>query len=121
VSPVDESTRVEGVRKLRQWLNENRKLYNEMRKRLNNQQAVRNILRNLQKACEPILAYNPMNESHVAVFVVARTQCELEGFFKDLDFVDHYEEKQQEMKELTMNQAGSDAAGEHSADPNAPG
>ena len=96
----DENTRLNAVKDMRQWLDQNRALYLEMKKRLDSPKATRQMLLKLRQAMEPILSYNPANEPHVAVFIIAQVGNSLEGFFQDLEFAEHYEEKQEEMKEL---------------------
>lgn len=79
-----------------------------MKKRLDSPKATRQMLLNLRAVCEPILAYSPMNDPHVAVFIVAEAKTNLQGFFQDLEFAEHYEEKLQEIKELKEYEGYSD-------------
>lgn len=66
------------------------------------------MLLNLRAALVDVLAYNPMNEPQVAVYVVARAKTELEGFFKDIDFMETFEEKEKQLKDIQKQQADLD-------------
>lgn len=97
---VIDTRRREAIKEHREWLDANAALYQKIRKLLDDKKALREMLRKLKKAAEPVLAYSPDSQPQVAVFIIAQAQTNLEAFFSDLDFLEIYEEKLEQIKEL---------------------
>jgi predicted DNA-binding protein YlxM (UPF0122 family) len=102
VSPTDPKSarRREAIKEHREWLDANVVLYKKTLELLNDKKALREMLKTLKESLQPIIAYSPDNAPHVAVFVVAQAQTNLEAFFSDLNFLEIYEEKLETIRDL---------------------
>jgi hypothetical protein len=115
VSPTSATNtrRRESIKEHREWLDANSALYKKTLELLNDKKALREMLKTLKDSLQPIIAYSPDNAPHVAVFVVAQAQTNLEAFFSDLNFLEIYEEKLETIRDLKAqaeNEPDFDAA-----------
>jgi ribosomal protein S18 acetylase RimI-like enzyme len=67
------------------------------------------MLRSLKTQAEPIMMYNPEEQSaHCAVYVVASMRERFMGLFQDLDFVEEYEDYKQDYIDTVKAYADDD-------------
>lgn len=105
----------------REWLIDHNDMYKEALEHLSNPIWVRGFLRGLESKLMPILAYNPVEHPpHAAVFAAGAVQAKLDGLLTELDFIDEYEERRQDL-DATISNAEPQEGGSRFDQPADPG
>jgi len=87
------------------WLREHYDMYREALENLSDPAYVRALLRGIEDKLTPILHFNPReDEAHAAVFAIGAVQAKMEKLLTDLDFVDDYESRRDDVNEQTASQ-----------------
>jgi hypothetical protein len=104
------------VKSAKKWLAENRSLFLELEKKLENPKRLRTLLLELYRFLDPILKIDASSEPHAAMFAVGQIQGGVESVFADIMFYQEYLRRQAEYERIVNDESSQE--GEHSANPN---
>lgn len=111
----------EYIQQEQEWLRDHYDMYREALEHLANPMWVRGFLRGIEDKLSPILSYNPVEHPpHVAIFAAGAVQAKLDGILTELDFIDEYEERRQDL-DATIANAEPQGDGSHTGPPADPG
>lgn len=90
----------ESVEEMGQWIEKNRKAYQEGMAKLDDPLWVRQMMRVLKEQLNDVLMFTPLkHDPHVAVFAAGRVQARTEVLFAELDLMDQWEEEKERYDE----------------------
>ena len=89
--------------RLREWLDNNRTHYKELKSKLEDPKRVLQLLSDIYRFMEPVLSIDQTSQPHEAMYAIGATRAGLESVFEEIAFYSDYEEKRAQMAQMVQS------------------